>query len=58
MTPTKTNQGSLEQQTPTFLVPETWFLMEEIFPQTAGWVGGRVRDDSGTLPFSCTLFLL
>ena len=41
MTPTKTNQGSLEQRTPAFFVPGTWFLMEEIFSQTeGGGVGG------------------
>lgn len=53
MTPIKTNQGSLKQRTPTFLEPGTWFLVEETFPQTAGGVGGRARDDS-----MCTLFLL
>lgn len=41
MTPTKTNQGSLEQRTPTFLVPGTWFLVEEIFSQTGGGGGGE-----------------
>lgn len=58
MTPIKTNQGSLKQRTPTFLEPGTWFLAEETFPQTAGGVGGRARDDSRTLPLLCTLFLL
>lgn len=58
MTPTKTNQGSLEQRTPAFFVPGTWFLMEEIFSQTGSGGGVRVQDDSSTLPLLGTLFLL